>query len=124
MAAGVRVLGLRTAIRSLESLGVEVSDLKAAFSKIGNIVSQEAKGLTPTLTGRLAASIRASKTKNKSVIRAGGAATKYAGVIHWGNYHNITGTYYLTRAVDNKEDEVVSTMDKELARLISQLGLK
>lgn len=123
MATGVKVDGLRDVARTLERLGVEAADLKNAFNKIGSIVSDEAKTLTPVLTGRLAASIRASKTKNKATVRAGGARIPYAGVIHYGGYNNITGTYFLTKAASNKEQSVVDALETELNSIINRMGL-
>jgi phage gpG-like protein len=123
MTTGVRVDGLREVARTLERAGVEASDLKEAFNRIGNIVTVEAKTLTPVLTGRLAASIRASKTKNKATVRAGGARVPYAGVIHYGGYNHITGTYFLTRAVDNEQDSVIDALENELQSLLDRLGL-
>lgn len=120
---GVRVDGLREVARTLERLGVEASDLKSAFNRIGNIVVSEAITLTPTLTGRLASSIRASKTKNKAIVRAGSARVPYAGVQHYGGYNNITGTFFLTQAADNKSETVVNEMEAELSRLIERLDL-
>ena len=122
-ATSIRVEGLREVARTLERAGVEASDLKNAFNQIGNIVVAEAKTLTPVLTGRLAASLRASKTKNKATVRAGGASIPYAGVIHYGNYNNITGTYYLTKAADNKQDAVVDALENELNNLLNRLNL-
>lgn len=88
------------------------------------MVVREAVSLTPTLTGRLAASIRASNTKNKSEVRAGSAKVVYAGVQHYGGYHNITGSFFLTKAVEAKQEEAVRQMETDLNRLIASLGLK
>jgi|SRR6478752_1125527 len=120
---GVHVEGLRETIRSLERFGVAATDLKAAFKRIGSIVAHEAVAMTPTLTGRLAASIRASNTKNKSQVRAGSARVPYAGVIHYGGYNNITGVPFLTMAVQNKQQEAVRQMETDLNRLIQSLDL-
>lgn len=120
----IRVDGINKVVRDLKRFGVEVADLKTAFNKIGNIVVKEAVTLTPTLTGRLAASIRASKTQNKSEVRAGGARVPYAGVQHYGGYNNITGSYFLTKAIGNKREEVINTMETDLNALIQRLGLK
>ncbi len=121
--SGVRVKGLRETVRSLERMGIEVADLKATFHKIGSTVAAEAVSLTPTQTGALANSIRASKTKNKSEIRAGSARVVYAGVINYGGYNNITGVHFLDKAVENKQDEAISIMETDLNRLIQSLGL-
>ena len=119
----VRITGLNETVRSLKRFGVEVADLKAAFTRIGNIVVTEAQSIAPHMSGALAASIRASKTQNKSEVRAGSASVPYAGVQHYGGYNNITGTYFLTKAVENKQGEAVTLMETELNRLISSLDL-
>lgn len=124
MASGVQIKGLREVIRSLERFGVQVGDLKAAFRKVGNLVVNDAKPRTNPLTGRLAGSIRASNTKNKSIIRAGGARVPYAGVIHYGGYHGIEGKHYLTEAIESKESQGVQVLQEELRGLIRSLDLK
>jgi HK97 gp10 family phage protein len=122
--SGVRVKGLREVVRSLERLGVEAKDLKGAFKRIGALIQHDAQTLAPEKTGRLAASIRPSNTKNKSVIRAGGAKVPYAGVQHYGGYHNIEAKPFLTDAVSRNQSKAVDLMDEELNRLIRSLGLK
>jgi hypothetical protein len=123
MASNVRITGLSETVRSLKRFGVEVADLKAAFTRIGNIVVNEAQSLVPVMTGRLAASIRASKTQNKSEVRAGSAGIPYAGVQHYGGYNGITGSFFLTQAVANKQGEAVDQMETELNSLIRRLNL-
>jgi len=123
MAQGVVVDGLRQTVRSLEKFGVEAGELRQAFKRIGEVVVRDAVPRTPTLTGRLAASIRASNTKNKSEVRAGGARVVYAGVQHYGGYNNITGTHFLTDAVEAKQAEAVRLMEQDLNRLIRSLNL-
>lgn len=121
----VEIEGLRTTIRNLERLGVAVSDLKAAFKKIGSIITADAQRQAPRKSGALAGSIRPSNTKNKAVVRAGSARVPYAGVQHYGwPARNIEGHPYLTNAVANKQVEAVNTLDEELANLIKQYGLK
>lgn len=123
MAAGIRVEGLRETIRSLNRLGVEDKDLKAAFKKIGSLVTTDAKTLVPHKTGRLASTIKPSNTKNKSVVRAGSARVPYAAVIHYGGYNNIEAHPFLTTAVTMNRDDAVRIMEHELKALISALGL-
>lgn len=121
--SGVRVHGLRETVRSLERLGIEAADLKAAFKRIGALVQHEAQTLAPKKSGRLAASIKPSNTKNKSIIRAGGARVVYAGVQHYGGYNNIKPHPFLTEAVGRNQSKAVDLMDEELNRLIRSLGL-
>lgn len=114
---------MRQTIRSLQNAGVEVNDLKGASKKAGNVVVDESKTLVPELTGRLMNSIRASNTKNQSIVRAGGAKVPYAGVIHWGGYHNIEPHPFLTEALNNKNQEVLTVYEQELAALLNRLNL-
>ena len=123
-ASGIYLKGLRETVRSLERFGVEAEDLKAAFFKIGNAVADEAKTLAPKQSGALAASIRPSKTKNKSVIRAGSARVPYAGVLEYGGYNNIEPHNFMRGAIENKQDDTVRTLDEEFAALIAKYGLR
>lgn len=120
----IRAHGLKETTRSLERYGVEVQDLKAGMNKAGNVVVDEAKTIVPVLSGKLMGTIRAGKAKNKVTVRAGGARTPYAGVIHWGwPAHGIEATHYLTDAAERKESQVVDVIREELVKLISQLNL-
>ncbi len=120
----VEVKGLNETVRSLKRLGVEVKDLKAAFRRIGNNVVQKAETLAPHKTGRLAASIKASNTQNKSIVKAGGARLPYAGVIHYGwPAHGIEPHPFLTEAVNETRNESIRLMEKELEDLIKKLDL-
>lgn len=120
----IRVEGLREVVRDLQKLGTEAKDLKDAFKGIGNLVADEAKSLAPKLSGALAGSIKASNTKNKSDVRAGGAKIPYAGVIHYGwPAHGIEPHSFLTTAAGNKQREVVERLDDELHGIIKKLDL-
>ena len=122
-APGIQVTGLRQVVRSLEKLGASAADLKSAFKRIGTVVANEAKSIVPRRSGRLADSIKPSNTKNKSVVRAGGARVPYAGVIHFGGYHGITAQPFLTEALDHKQGEAKRLMESELGALVRRLDL-
>jgi HK97 gp10 family phage protein len=120
----IRAEGLKETIKSLEKAGVEVQDLKAASKKAGNVVADESKSLAPVKSGKLRNSIRASNTKNKSVVRAGGARLPYAAPIHYGwPGHNIEPHPFLTDALSIKHDEVITVYEEELEALIRRLNL-
>lgn len=108
----------------MERLGVAVSDLKASFKKIGQRVVTDAQSLAPRRSGALAATIKASNTKNKSIVRAGSARVPYAGVQHYGGYNNIEPHPYLADAVDKNRAASIQTMDDELKALIGKYGLR
>lgn len=123
MASGIYVEGLRECIRSLERFGVEVSDLKEVFTKIGTEVAREAKELAPTKSGALANSIRPSKTKNQAIIRAGSARVVYAGVQNYGGYNNIEPHRFMEGAVERKQADTIRMLDDELGDLIRRYDL-
>lgn len=120
---GVQTTGLRETIRTLEKFGADVADMKAAFKRIGQVVVDAAKTKTNSKSGRLAASIKPSNTKNKSIIRAGSARVPYAGVIEYGGYNNIAPKNYLRGAVAEKRPEAMNLLEKELNDLIRRNGL-
>lgn len=120
---GVRVEGLRETVRTLEKFGVAVTDLKAAFKRIGTNVANDASNRAPKLTGRLSASIKPSNTKNKSVIRAGSSRIPYAGVIHYGGYNNIQPHPFMTDAVVAQRSNTMNAIENELRALIYKYNL-
>lgn len=123
--AGVHVEGLREFVRKLEKLGVEVQDLKAAFKKVGTLVAADAQALVPRRSGALAASIRPSNNKNKSVVRAGGARVPYAGVINYGwPGRGIPASLFLNNAANRNQGKAVLTIEQELDALVKRLDLK
>jgi len=98
----VRVEGLSRLNRQFTKAGVDAQDMKNVMHAIGQAVVRVAHA--PVLTGRLSSTIRASKAKNKAVVRAGGARAPYAGVSEYGwRARGITGTGWLNAARDSRK---------------------
>lgn len=113
--------GLRETVRNLEKVGVDVQDLKEVFTDIGRMVANDASVLAPRKSGRLAASIRPTKTKNKAAVRAGSARVPYAGVQNYGwPKRHIGGKNFLQRAINANESKAVRMMEDGLGRIIKQ----
>ena len=123
-ATGITVTGLRETISKMKKLGVEASDLKAVFERGGRIVANDAKTRAPRETGRLAASIRPSKTQNKALIRAGKPSfpTAYAVFQHYG-WSARDGSYYLVKALLANEGLLVRTVEQGLSDAMRKAGL-
>lgn len=126
--AGLSIVGLKELVKHLESLGIETQDLKAAMHRIGNIVAVEGRSRVTVVSGDLSGTIRASKSKNKAVVRAGGARVKYAGVNHFGRYFvatgtRVAGTYFLKDAARVKTPEMLREIEAEMQVLIRKAGL-
>jgi hypothetical protein len=121
----VYVRGIRETVRALEAAGADAQDLKDVFTRAGNIVLRAAK--VPQRTGKLAQSLRITKTKNRSGIRAGGARVPYAAANHFGrNYPNGThaeGSFFFKDAISKKRGEVLQTIVGGLERLFKKHDL-
>lgn len=120
--AGVRVKGLNETVRALQRLGVSVEDLKGAIAPITNKVVADAQALTPARTGRLRASIRGSKAKNKAVIRGGTARVPYASFVEFGSVRN-RAVGMVKRAITSNERYAANRLDQEMQSLIQRYGL-
>lgn len=119
----VRVKGLRETVANLEALGVAVDDLKAVFGGIAQDASAIAARHAPSRTGRLRASIRGSKAKNKAVVRAGRSLVPYAGPINFGwPKRNIEPSLFMQRASAEIAPSLEPRVERELNRLFSQHG--
>lgn len=83
--SGVEIEGLNRLVRTLRRAGVDLDDLKAAHRRAADTVLPAAAAATPSRSGRLAASLRASSTARAGVVKAGGKAkAPYANPVHWG----------------------------------------
>ncbi|WP_156718162.1 hypothetical protein [Nocardioides sp. Leaf307] len=94
------------------------------FKKVGTLVVSDAQSLVPRKSGALAASIKSSNAKNKTIVRAGSSRLPYAGVIHYGGYNNIDANPFLTDAVQRNGPAAKQIMDDGLEDLIRQYGLR
>lgn len=125
MASTQYVEGLRETVRSLEKFGVDVADLKEVFLAIGNMVAADARRLAPIKTGRLAATIKPSKTKNKAAVRAGSKRASYAGMIQYGwPRRGIKPQPFLTTAIDSNKTKAITMMEEGLDDVITRHNLK
>lgn len=96
---GVRVDGLKELVRDLESAGVQVADLRNAFSSITKEARSLAIGFAPRRSGALQRSIRGSTAKNYARITAGASAVPYAAPINYGwQKRHIKGTGFMQKA--------------------------
>lgn len=133
MARGVRirVSGVAAVVSTLTRFGQKTGDLKRAFEKISARIKQDAIPLTPHATGRLAASIRQGKGKNRATVRAGGNSRMshgggvYAPIAHYGTYtHESKGRRpFLTTALNMNRGYAKDQIEDEINSIISNMGL-
>ena len=115
------VTGLRELVRNLEKIGADAADMKQVFVAIGELVQADAAALAPRRSGRLSASIKPTKTKNKAAVRAGSARVPYAGAINYGwPKRGIGAKNFLQRAINANSEKAVHMMDEGLGKIIEQ----
>src|SRR5688500_18024830 len=95
----IRVDGLNAVVRSLLAMGLEVEDLKDAFSEIARFGAVVASRHAPRRTGRLASDIRGNRARSKAVVTAGRVSVPYAGPINYGwAAHGIEPSGFMQKA--------------------------
>jgi hypothetical protein len=95
----VKIEGLNKLVKELSEAGANPADLRKAGKQAASIVLVAARPMTPTRTGRLAASLRVSAARSRAGVWGGSNAVPYADVIHWGwPDRHIRQTEWLSRA--------------------------
>lgn len=121
---GFHVDGLNQLVRDLQAVGVEVEDLKEAFSGIAREGAEVAAGFAPRLSGRLAGNIRGNRAKSKAVVTAGGASVPYAAPINYGwAAHNISASGFLQKTDEVMQPRALRELESAINTQIRRRGL-
>lgn len=121
---GFRVEGLTKVVRNLQALGLDVDDLKDAFSAIAAEGAQIAAGFAPRRSGALAASIRGNRAKSKAVVAAGKARVPYAGAINYGwPKRGIKAQGFMQKADAAMRPRALSELERAVNQKIRERGL-
>lgn len=122
--AGFQVQGLNQVVRDLQSLGLEVEDLRAAFSEIAAQGARVASLYAPRRTGRLAGDVRGNRAKSKAVVTAGRASVPYAGPINYGwAARGIAPSGFMQKADQQMQPVAIQRLEQEINRQIRRRGL-
>jgi hypothetical protein len=120
----VKVENLNATIRDLERLGVEIEDLKDAFSAIAREAAAVIERNTPKLTGRLSGDVRGNRAKSKAVVTAGRTSVPYAGAINYGwKARGIEPARYMQSADTQYASIAVQRLEAEINHQIRRKGL-
>jgi HK97 gp10 family phage protein len=124
--AGIKVAGLKQAIKALQAIGVPTAEIKAAGSEAGELVAGQARALAPVRSGALRNSIRVSKALNRVSVSAGNnKSVPYANPIHWGWFkRNIKPQPFFVKALGITRDEVYQNYYRSLDKLIASKSTK
>jgi HK97 gp10 family phage protein len=116
------VEGLNETVRTLKKLGVDVSDLKDAFSRIGTRAAGQVRSAAPVRTGALAASVKPSKRQNSVYIYAGGARAFYAPFVEFGTRYQ-SAQRFMRDTARMEGPRALDDLERELTQIINRLGL-
>jgi hypothetical protein len=120
--SGVKIAGLRDAVKALQVVGVPDAEIKLAGQQSGEAVANEARSLVPVRSGKLRDTIRVGKALRKVTISAGNnraTGVPYANPIHWGWFkRNIIPQPFFTKAIGITRNEVYNNYLKQLDRLL------
>ena len=88
------------------------------------MASQVAAGFAPKRTGRLAASVRGSRAKNKAVVMAGRASVVYAGPINYGwPARKIAASGFMQKADEVMAPKALQALEDAIESKIKSKGL-
>jgi HK97 gp10 family phage protein len=123
---GIKVKGLKSSIKALQEIGVPANEIKLAGSEAGEIVAQEARGITPVRSGNLRNSIRVSKALNRVSVSAGNnGRVRYANPIHWGwGRKHIRPQPFFVNALATTREQVYQRYYQNLDKLIASNATK
>ena len=122
---GVRVEGLNAAVKALAEIGLDLDDIKDAFSEIAAEGARLAGSFAPVRTGALAGSVRGNRAKSKAVVMAGRARVPYAGAINYGwPARGIAGSSFMQRADEAMRPKALAELDAAINRKIRERGLQ
>ena len=120
--ATIEAEGLAKAIRAMKKFGVEVQDLKDAFSRIGVRLETGARQRAPVRSGRFKGSIKQSKRQNSLYLYGGGSKAPWAPYVEFGTRLQEAQTP-MTRTLNANKNWAIDEIEKEMARLIKKVGL-
>lgn len=121
----IRVDGLNQMVRALLAVGLDVDDLKDAFSAIAREGAEAAARHAPRLTGALAGDIRGNRARSKAVITAGRVSLPYAGPINYGwAKRGIAPSGFMQAADREIQPYALRRLAAEINSKIAQKGLR
>lgn len=123
--SGLKVSGLTAVTRALLEMGLQVDDLKDAFSDIADQGARVAAQNVRSRTGRLAGDIRGNRARSKAVVTAGRVSVPYAGPINYGwAAHNIDPQGFMQKADVAMQPYSLRRLEDEINRQINRRGLR
>lgn len=118
----VRVEGLSAAVRQLAALGVDLEDLRAAFTRIASEAVPTYRRFTPVRSGRLRGDYRTARTQNRAVLYVGRASIPYARVINYGfAKRGIRAADFVAKGDQVETPKALDAIEADINRLIRSM---
>lgn len=118
----LRLTGAGEVERDLAKLGIRMSDLD--FTRIANEGMRLAATFAPRRSGKLAESIKASKSKSRATIKAGSRRVPYAGPINYGwPTRSIRAANFMQRADAVLRRRVPAELERQIRAAIARQGM-
>jgi hypothetical protein len=118
----LKIVGLNELIRTMRKAGLDLTELKDAHHRAGEIVATEAAAIAPRRSGRLAGTIRAAKQVRRARVQVGRASVPYAGPIHWGwPSRNIEPQPFLSDAARSTEPQWRTEYQRAIEDALAQI---
>lgn len=118
----IRVEGLSAAVRQLVALGVDLEDLRAAFTRIASEAVPTYQRFTPVRSGRLRGDYRTAQTKNRAVLYVGRASVPYARVINYGfPRRGISAANFVAKGDVVQAPKALDAIEADINRLIRSM---
>jgi hypothetical protein len=130
-AAAVEVVGLRALQRDLKRLadpvGGDMADaLAAAGRQAAQPVADAVRNAYPTVTGRLAGSVRVTGSRTGAAVRVGRKSIPYAGPVDFGGYPGdrpyLPDGRYLYPAMAAHAADAVAAYQRAVAAAVDRFG--
>lgn len=119
----VRVSGARELRAALKRAGMECKDLTVVNRLVAQLVAHMASARSPRRSGRLAGSVRPGATTTAAIVRAGGAAIPYAGVIHNGwPAHHIEANPFIDKSAEATKPGWTALYLREMNQIIDRVA--
>lgn len=131
MTGSIKVEGLKETIRDLQALGVEKQAFVDINLEAAQILMAAASPLIPVRSGKLAGTMRASKTVQYAQVSLGRASVPYAAPIHYGWFYdrnnfikkNIKPNPFLSKALAQNYDEIIKRYNESVQKVLNRFNV-
>lgn len=130
MTGTIKVEGLKETIKDLQALGVEKQAFVDINYEAAQILMTAASPLIPVRTGKLAGTMRASKTVQYAQVSLGRASVPYAPPIHYGWFYdrnnfikkNIKPNPFLAKALSQNYEEIIKRYNESVQKVLDRFN--